>query len=111
MIEITVKEFLESILPVAVLMEFPEKPDARFVVLRKSSGPRENYIDSAQIVADSYAESLYEAATLNEMVKTALDALVQLPEICSSERVADYPAFDTQNRRYRYQAVQSLTHY
>lgn len=111
MIEITIKEFLEKELAVPVYFEFPEKPDVRFVVLRKTSGPRENRIDFAQVMADSYAESLLEAAVLNEKVKTAFDALEQLPDICSSNRVTDYPFIDTQNKRYRYQAVQSITHY
>lgn len=111
MIEITVREFLEQKLPVSVHMEFPENPDDCFVVIRKTDSTRENRIDSAKLVADSYAESLYEAAVLNEQVKSAMDDLAELPEVCSSDRITDYPAIDTQNKRYRYQAVQSITYY
>lgn len=111
MIELTVKEFLEQRLPVPVYMEFPQNPELQFVVLRKTDSTRENRVDSAKLVADSYAESLYEAALLNEQIKNTLDALTELPEICSSDRVTDYPFIDTKNKRYRYQAVQSVTHY
>lgn len=111
MIEIIVKEFLEQRLAAPLFMEFPADPPDRFVVLKKGDSSRENYIDSAMLVADSYAESLLEAAKLNEQVKSALDALTELDTISSSRRGGDYPAFDTKNKRYRYQAVQNITHY
>lgn len=111
MIEITVKDYVGKSLQVPVFMEFPENPPKRFVVLKKGDSGRENYLDSAMFVADSYAESLLEAAKLNEQVKDILDMLTELDSISSSRRAGDYPAFDTKNKRYRYQAVQTITHY
>lgn len=111
MIEIQIREFLERKLPVPVYMEFPEKPPTRFVVVQRTDGSRENLIDLAKLVADAYAESMYQAAVLNEQVKELLDRLTELPEVCSSVRVTDYPHIDTSNKRYRYQAVQNITHY
>ena len=63
------------------------------------------------IVADSYGRSLLEAAQLNEQVKAALDDLITLATVSSSTRAGDYPAFDTKNKKHRYQAVQNITHY
>lgn len=111
MIELIVKEFAEQNLTVPVFMEFPPDPPERFVVLKKGDSGRVNLIDSAMLVADSYAESLLEAAKLNEQVKTVLDDLIRLDAVSSSRRGGDYPAFDTKNKRYRYQAVQNITHY
>lgn len=111
MIELIVKEFAEQKLTVPVFMEFPHDPPERFVVLKKGDSGRENLINSAMLVADSYAESLWEAAKLNEQVKTVLDNLIQLDTVSSSRRGGDYPAFDTKNKRHRYQAVQNITHY
>ena len=111
MIEITVKEFLEKQLAAPVFFEFPEDPPDSFIVLKREGNPRENLLDSAMIVADSYGPSLLAAAMLNESVKTALDDLVTLPNVSASRRGGYYPAFDTKNKRYRYQAVQNITHY
>lgn len=111
MIEITVRVYLESKIQIPVYMEFPSDPPARFVVLRKADSSRENLIDMSMFVADSYAETLLETAKLNEQVKSALDSLVELDEVSRSARGGDYPFFDTKNHRYRYQAVQNITHY
>lgn len=111
MIEITVKNFLEEKLPVPVYMEFPTNPSNRFLVLRKGDSSREDWLKSAMFVADSYAESLLEAARLNEMVKAAMDDLTDLEEISASRPAGDYPVSDTENKKYRYQAVYNITHY
>ena len=111
MIELTVKDFMEARLPVPVYMEYPENPPDSFVVLRKGDSGRDNLLHSAMIVADSYGPSLLEAARLNELVKAVLDNLILLDSISSSRRGGDYPAYDTKNKRHRYQAVQNLSHY
>lgn len=111
MIELTVKEFMEVRLSVPLYFEFPEDPPVSFVVLKKEGNPRKNLLESTMLVADSYGPSLLEAARLNEQVKGALDDLVLLDAVSSSRRGGDYPAFDTKNKRYRYQAVQNINHY
>lgn len=111
MIELTVKEFMETRLPVPLFMEYPEDPPDSFVVLKKGDSGREELLDSAMLVADSYGPSLLAAARLNEQVKVILDDLIQLDCVSSSRRGGDYPAYDTQNKRHRYQAVQTIFHY
>lgn len=111
MIEIEVKDFIESHLPVPVFMEYPQKPPDRFVVLRKADSGRENHIDTAMFIADSYAETLLETARLNNLVVIAFDNLTDLDVISCSRRGGDYNFPDTQNKRYRYQAVQNITYY
>lgn len=111
MIELTVKEYLEQKLQVSVYMEYPADPPNRFVVLKKADSSRVDLIDSAMFIADSYAESQYETARLNMQVVEALDDLTDLDSIARSERGGDYPFPDTKNKRYRYQAVQTITHY
>lgn len=111
MIEITIKNHMAERLGVPIFFEFPSQPPSTFVVLKVSGNGRENLLDAATLVADSYGPSLLEAAKLNDRVKTALDELTDLPEISSSRRAGDYPVFDTQNKKHRYQAVQNITHY
>ena len=111
MIEIIVKEHMQPRLTVPVYFEFPSNPCESFVVLKVENNPRENLIDSALIVADSYGPTQLDAARLNASVKPILDDLVLLPSISASKRGGDYPAFDSVNKRYRYQAVQNITYY
>lgn len=111
MIEITIKNHMAERLGVPIFFEFPSRPPGTFVVLKVSGNGRENLLDAATLVADSYAPSLLAAAELNDRVKTALDELADLPQISSSRRAGDYPVFDTQNKKHRYQAVQNITHY
>lgn len=111
MIEVIVLSFLSERLSVPVYPEFPDDPPERFVVLHKADSGRENMLDSAMFVADSYAEPLLEAAKLNAQVKAAMDALTQIDTVSSSNLSGDYPAFDTKNKRHRYQAVYNISHY
>lgn len=111
MIEIIVKEFMEQRLQVPLFMEYPKNPPDSFVILKKGDSGRENFLDTAMFVVDSYGPSLLEAAQLNEQVKVILDDLYLLDAVSSSRRGGDYPAFDSKNKRHRYQAVQNISHY
>ena len=111
MIELIVKDHLEEKLDVPVYFEFPNKAPQLFIVVKIETNPRENMLDSAMLVVDSYGPSQLEAMRLNAKVKQALDQLEQLPNVSSSRRGGDYPAFDTIRKRYRYQAVQNITFY
>lgn len=111
MIELDVLRFLEQRLPSPVYMEVPAKPPARYYILRKADSSRENLIDSAMFTVMSYAESLLEAAKLNELAKTAMDDLVELDSVSSSRRGGDYPFPDTNNKQPRYLTVHNITHY
>lgn len=111
MIEIVIKNYLQSKLFAQVYMEFPQTPPERFYVLRRSGAGRENMIETSTLILDSYGPSLLEAAQLNEIGKTAMDELVDLDEVTSSVRSGDYPYEDVRTKKYRYQAVQTITHY
>ena len=111
MIELTVKEFMEGRLSVPLFMEIPANPPKAFVVLHKGDTSREDFVNSAMFVADSYAPSMLEAARLNEQVVAAFDSLTDLDTVSSSKRGGDYSVPDTQNKRYRYQAVFDITYY
>lgn len=111
MIEIPVLDFVSQRLSVPVYMEYPNNAPGRFVILDRSDTNRENHIETSLFIAQSYAESKLEAAKLNQQVKAAMDALVELEQVSCSELNSDYPFPDTQRKRHRYQAVYSITHY
>ena len=108
MIEKIILDYLNEKLDVDVYLERPEKAPTRYVLLEKTGGSRENYINSATVAIQSYAESMYEAASLNETVKKAMDEIIMLPSVLSSKLNSDYNFTDTARKEYRYQAVYDL---
>ncbi len=111
MIEKIIKDYLEKKLSVNVYLEYPDTPTESFVILDKTGSSRENLIPAATFAVQSYARSKYEAAELNELVKIAMDELIELDEVTSSKLNSDYPFPDIKRKKYRYQAVYDVTHY
>lgn len=110
MIEKIIYDYLIS-QGVAAYMQVPENPPSEYVLLEKTGSNRVNYINSATIALQSYAGSLYAAATLNETVKTVMDSIIELDSICSARLNSDYNFTDKETKKYRYQAVYDITHY
>ena len=111
MIELVVLNFMKTKLDVDVYMEEPEiKPD-EYVLIEKTSSGRSNKLDSSTFAFQSYSQSLYGAAALNELTKSAADSLVELDAIASASLNSDYNFTDTTTKRYRYQAVYDIKHY
>ena len=66
---------------------------------------------SATIALQSLADSLYNAAVLNEQVKEAAADMIELDKICRVSLNSDYNFTDIQTKQYRYQAVYDITYY
>lgn len=112
MIEKTVLEHLRRELgQVPVYMEYPDEKETTFVVIEKTGSGITNGIRSATIAVQSLADSLYNAAVLNEKVKVAMDDLITNDEIGRVSLDSDYNFTDTQTKHHRYQAVYQLVHY
>lgn len=111
MIEETVLDYLTATLDVPVYMERPEKDEGEFVVIEKTSSGRTDHISRATFALQSFGNTLYRAAEINETVKAAMDDLIALPDVCRSALNSDYNFTDTAKKRYRYQAVYDITHY
>ena len=111
MIEKTVYHYLGQSFP--AFMEIPESfPDKPFVVIEKlPGGGKENHINSSRIAVQSYGNTLFEAAVLNERVKELMDQMVALDEVSKVSLNSDYNFTDAATKRYRYQAVFDIIHY
>src|SRR5690625_2461629 len=81
MIEIIVFNYLRSNLSVPVYVEKPTQKPQRYVVIDKIGSSKENHLLSSTIAFQSYAESKYQAALLNEQVKEAIENMIVLDEI------------------------------
>lgn len=110
-IEEVVIGYLNQHLSVPAFAEKPDKEPSKYVLVEKTGGSETDYIESAMIAIQSYADSLISAAKLNKEVKTKMKDIVNLDEIVSAKLVRDYNFTDTTKKKYRYQAVFSLVHY
>ena len=111
MIETIVLTALDNQLSVPVYMEVPEVKPASYVILDKTGSQRTNRIDRATFAVQSIAGTLYEAASLNELVKGVMDQLPNLTEeIFSSALDSDYNFTDIETKERRYQAVYIITY-
>lgn len=111
MIEIIVKEYLSKQLEIEVVTERSDAKMKKYLLIEKTGNSRENFIDTATITIQSYAESMYEAAVLNERVKKAMDDIAVLSNVSKSELNSDYNFTDTTKKEYRYQAVYDITYF
>ena len=111
MVELTILNHLAAKLDVPVSLEKPDPAPTRFVLFEKTGSGRNNRLPNSTFAFQSYAETLYEAAKLNELVKQAVDSLVTLDEIGRVELSTDYNFTDTATKQYRYQAVYNISHY
>lgn len=111
MIEKMVLDHLTEKLDVPVGMEVPEQKQQRYVVIEKTGGAQDGQIYKATIAIQSVAESLYQAALLNEQVKEQMENITDNWEVPYCNLNADYNFTDTRTKTYRYQAVYDIVHY
>lgn len=111
MIELIIKQFLDDRLSVPAFLERSSEMPERFVLLEKTSGTKNNHLPAATFAFQSYAKSLYEAAVLNEELKSVVEELIMLDEVSRVQLNSDYNFTDTTTKEYRYQAVFDINYY
>lgn len=113
MIEVTILQYLNSLeLSATVYTEIPATRPSKFFVLEKTGSSMDNHITRSTFVIQSYAPSMYEAATMNEEIKAAmLNSLITLGSVAKVDLNSDYNYTDTTTKTYRYQAVFDIVHY
>lgn len=111
MIELIVRKYLVSKLDIPVVLEHQKNLPKRYVLLEKTSGKRNNYLNSSTIAIQSYAESLLEAAKLNEKIKNIMYDLIAVDEVSGVDLNNDYNFTDPETKQYRYQAVFDINYY
>lgn len=114
MIEKTVYDYLSQALAISVCLEEPEQndpPRRTFVLIQKTGSSTENHITTATLAIQSYADSLYHAAELNETVKQAMLDMITLDTINMVTLVSDYEFTKVSTKQPRYQAVFEIVYY
>jgi hypothetical protein len=111
MIELIVKNYLSTKLEIPIVFEHQQNLPKKFILIQKTSGSRENFLNSSTVAIQSYAESMFEAAKLNEKIKNLMYDLITVSEISKVKLNSDYNFTDTEIKRYRYQAIFDIYHY
>ena len=114
MIEEILYDFLSAKMSTPVKTEIPKSPPTKFYLIEKTGGSQANFIKRATVAIQSYGDSLYDAASLNETLKETMlapDGLITLDSIVSVNLSSDYNFTDTTTKKYRYQAVFEIVHY
>lgn len=111
MIETTILDWLNAVLDVPAYMERPIPTPARWVLVQKTGSGVTDHVKRATVAVQSYAPTLYAAAQLNEAVKSAMDALIELDGVSRSHLNSDYEYTDPTKKQHRYQAVYDITYY
>ena len=111
MIEQTVRNYLEEQLNIPVRMEEEANLPKEYVVIEKTGSGQTNHIKRATLAIQSYSDSLYQAAFLNEQVKEAMEKIIEMDDISRCELNNDYNYTDTARKKYRYQAVFDIVHF
>jgi len=112
MIELIVFNYLKEKLDVLVDIEKPSPLPETYVVIDKTGGSKSNHLPDATIAFQSYGKSKFEALSLNEKVKNAVESMVdELDEIRGLSLNSDYFFPDLATKEYRYQAVYDIRYY
>ena len=111
MIEVLIKKYLEENLKIKVFFENQKEKYEKFVIIEKVGSGKINYLNSSTFAFQSYANSFYEAAKLNDNLKKVLEKSIELERIAAVKLNSDYNFTDTDTKRPRYQAVYEIRYY
>src|SRR5690625_4437417 len=100
MIELIILNHLKNKLTIPVHLE-KQNQRVPYVLFEKTSSGKSNHLPNATFAFQSYADSLYNAAVLNETVKEAVESLIELDEIRGVNLNSDYNFTDTTTKEYR----------
>lgn len=113
MIEKTVINYLRGRFPGEIIEgEVPKGMPDRFVTVEKTGSQQLSVgLFRSTIAVQSWETSRLKAATLSEAVCKALRDMPFYAEDVTKAIGSDYDFTDTTTKRYRYQAVFTVTHY
>lgn len=108
--EIVCSYLTEKLDDVVALPEKPSRPFHNKVFVERTGG-NGRFIKETTIAVQSYGDSEYEAATLNDDVIDTMHEITELDSITGISLNSNYNYTDTETKEYRYQAVFDIKHY
>lgn len=108
LIEEVILNYLTAELNTDVFMEIPEVMPPKFVTLEVKDRGKTDHIEAVTLELLSYADSMYEAAKLDELVRDAMDCAITLDEVMSSKCGGGNNSTDRQLKKHRYRSYYNL---
>lgn len=109
-IEEIICNYLTEKLEVVALPEKPSRPFHRKIFVERTGGGG-RFVKESVMALQSYGDSMYEAAALNDQVIEQMFKAVELDSIINVNLNSNYNFTDVTTKEYRYQAVFEITHY
>lgn len=110
MIEKIVLDYLKS-KNINAYMERNNGIKGDFVLIEKTGSGEENHIKNSTLAVQSFSDSLYNTALLNEKIKELMKQIIELDEVSKCSLNSDYNYTIPNTKEYRYQAIFDLVHY
>lgn len=110
MIEKIVLDYLKS-KNINAYMERNNGIKGDFVLIEKTGSGEENHIKNSTLAIQSFSDSLYNTALLNEKIKELMKQIIELDEVSKCSLNSDYNYTIPNTKEYRYQAIFDLVHY
>lgn len=112
MIEVVLKNYLETCFNVPIYLEIPPDNTAKkFYALELVGGGEDNEIRESSITIESYGPSMYESALMDEEMIAAMENAPLCAEIYGVYLNSHYNATDTERKIYKYKALYDIKHY
>ena len=111
MIELELKKHLEDRTKLDVYLMLPINKPKEFISFERIGGNYDNMLKSSTFTIQSWGESLFSVATLNERIKDYLNEFVENEKVSKVKINSDYNFTDTTTKKYRYQIVVEIWHY
>jgi hypothetical protein len=111
MIEAIIYDYLKNDAELNIYTEQPKQKPQYFYVMEKTAGGRTDHVNQSTLAIQSYAPTLYEAASMNETLKGIMLDAIKLDEVSDVQINSDYNYTDPTTKQYRYQAVFVISHY
>ena len=87
------------------------RKEKKYILLEKTGGSEVDHIKHATLAVQSFSDTLYSTAKLNEEMKEAMKRITERDGVCMCELNSDYNYTDTKRKKYRYQAVFNIAYY
>ena len=111
MIELELKKHLEDKTKLDVFLMLPTNKPKKFISFERIGGNYDNMLKSSTFAIQSWGESLFDVATLNEEIKDYLNEFTENEKVSKVKINSDYNFTDTRTKKYRYQIVAEIWHY
>ena len=112
MIETIVLDYLNTnLFPVEAYTEIPINAPKEYVTIEVIDMGESNRIPYATIEVMSYAQSMYDASSLNNQVIEAMREIDQVDDIVSCKRGGGSNETDTERKTYCYRSVFNIVYY